>query len=115
MTGARWTGGGSLGIWWPLLMLSFSLVLPAALEAEPDMYGQYQELRQLQTALQRRSLEEQERLQPKMHQAETRACAKLREDQRKGIALETYSRQGDAEFGAFVQQFDRYCDTLIRQ
>ena len=115
MRSARRTGRGSLGIVWRALVLSLLMVLPATVRAESDMYGHYQELRQHQSALQRRSLEDQERLQSQMRQAEIRACAKLRQDQRQGIRLETYSRQGDAEFGAFVQQFDRYCDMLIRQ
>jgi hypothetical protein len=80
--------------------------------SETEMSGEFRSLKALQTDLHRLPPEKQEQLQPKMRQAELQACRKLREEQRKGIRLETYQQEGGAELLAFVQQFDHYCQML---
>ena len=80
--------------------------------SETEMSTQFKDLKSLQTDLHRLSPEKQERLQPKVRQAELQACQKLREEQRKGVRPETYRQEGGDELVAFVQQFDYYCQML---
>lgn len=81
-------------------------------KAATEMAEQYHGLQQLQKDFHRLPPEKQERLQPKVRQAELQACQKLREEQRKGVRSETYRQEGGDELVAFVQQFDYYCQTL---
>jgi hypothetical protein len=79
---------------------------------DTDMYHQYQGLQQLQRDLLQRPVEQQQRLQPMVRQAERQACARLRQDQRRRTSLEGYYLQGGDQFVAFVLQFDQYCKTF---
>jgi hypothetical protein len=76
---------------------------------DTDMYHQYQGLQQLQRDLLQRPVEQQQRLQPMVQQAEWRACGRLRQDQRHRTSLEGYYLQGGDQFVAFVLPFDQYC------
>jgi hypothetical protein len=69
-------------------------------------------MQQMQIRLSQRSLEDQERLQPQLHMAELAACQRLKKDRKEGIPAEEYRRQGGAQFYAFVEQFERYCEML---
>lgn len=80
--------------------------------SETEMSSQFRDLKALQMDLHRLPPEKQERLQPKVRQAELQACQKLKEEQRKGVRPETYREEGGAELLAFVQQFGYYCQTL---
>ena len=80
--------------------------------SETEMSGEFRSLKALQMDLHRLPAGKQERLQPKVRQAELQACQKLREEQRKGVRPETYQQEGGAELLAFVQQFDHYCQML---
>jgi hypothetical protein len=93
---------------------AFSLCLgvPEMGFSETEMSGEFRHLKALQTDLHRLPADKQERLQPKVRQAELQACQKLREEQRKGVRPETYHQEGGAELLAFVQQFDHYCQML---
>jgi hypothetical protein len=93
-------------------VLCLSVGVPDIGYSETEMFGQFRDLKALQTELFRLPAEKQERLQPKVRQAELQACHKLREEQRKGVRPETYREEGGAELLAFVQQFDYYCQTL---
>ena len=79
---------------------------------ETEMASEFRDLKAMQMELHTLPADKQERLQPKVRQAELQACRKLREEQRKGIRQETYRQEGGAELLAFVLQFDRYCETL---
>ena len=88
------------------------LGLPDIGFSETEMSTQFRDLKAMQMDLHRLPPEKQERLQPKVRQAELQACQKLREEQRKGVRSETYRHEGGDELVAFVQQFDYYCQTL---
>jgi hypothetical protein len=88
------------------------LSIPDVGISETQMSSEYRDLKALQMDLHRLPPEKQERLQPKVRQAELQACQKLREEQRKGVRSETYRHEGGDELVAFVQQFDYYCQTL---
>lgn len=88
------------------------LSIPDVGFSETEMSSEYRDLKALQMDLHRLPPEKQERLQPKVRQAELQACQKLREEQRKGVRSETYRQEGGDELVAFVQQFDYYCQTL---
>jgi len=92
--------------------LSLGVGVPSIGFSETEMSGQFRDLKALQTELFRLPADKQERLQPKVREAELQACQKLREEQRKGVRPETYREEGGAELLAFVQQFDYYCQTL---
>jgi len=97
-----------------LAFFAFSLGLgvPDISFSETEMSGQFRDLKALQMDLHRLPPDKQERLQPKVRQAELHACQKLREEQRKGVPPQTYQQEGGAELLAFVQQFDHYCQML---
>ena len=57
----------------------------------------------MQMDLHRLPPEKQERLQPKVRQAELQACQKLKEEQRKGVRPETYREEGGAEKSASLR------------
>lgn len=79
---------------------------------EPGLYEHFLAMQQSQENVSRLSLDEQQRFQPKIRQAEQRACQRLKKDQQEGIGLDDYRGQGGDEFAAYVQQFERYCETL---
>jgi hypothetical protein len=91
---------------------SLGLGVPDISFSETEMSGEFRSLKALQTDLHRLPPDKQERLQPKVRQAELQACQKLREERRKGVRPETYQQEGGAELLAFVQQFDHYCQML---
>jgi hypothetical protein len=93
-------------------VFSLGLGVPEMGLSETEMSGEFRDLKTLQTDLHRLPADKQERLQPKVRQAELQACRKLREEQRKGVRPETYQQEGGAELLAFVQQFDHYCQML---
>jgi len=86
--------------------------IPNICLSETEMSSQFRDLKAMQMDLHRLPPEKQERLQPKVRQAELQACQKLKEEQRKGVRPETYREEGGAELLAFVQQFDHYCQML---
>src|SRR5687768_11402495 len=92
--------------------VAFCFSVPGVGLCETEMPSEFRELKAMQMDLNRRPLEQQERLQPKVRQAERQACQKLREEQRKGVRPETYRQEGGDELLALVQQFDSYCQTL---
>jgi len=94
------------------LLLCLGVACPDIGFSETEMSGQFRDLKAMQTELFRLPPDKQERLQPKVRQAELQACQKLREEQRKGVRQETYQQEGGAELLAFVQQFDHYCQML---
>ncbi len=98
------------------LMLTTAFILclgvPEMVFSETEMSSEFRGLKALQMDLHRLPPDKQERLQPKVRQAELQACQKLREEQRKGVRPETYREEGGAELLAFVQQFDHYCQML---
>ena len=79
---------------------------------EPALYDHFAVMQQTQERLYQRSPEEQERLQPKVREAELRACQRLREDRLTGVGDDHYRQQGGEEFIAYVLQFEKYCETL---
>ncbi len=79
---------------------------------ETEMASEFRDLKAMQMELHTLPADKQERLQPKVRQAELQACQKLKEEQRKGVRPETYREEGGAELLAFVQQFDHYCQML---
>jgi hypothetical protein len=93
-------------------LLCLGVAAPDISLSETEMSGQFRDLKALQTELFRLPADKQERLQPKVRQAELQACQKLREEQRKGVRPETYRQEGGAELLAFVQQFGHYCQML---
>jgi hypothetical protein len=93
-----------------LVTICFSV--PGVGLCETEMPSEFRDLKAMQMDLNRRPLDQQERLQPKVRQAELRACQKLREEQRKGVRPENYRQEGGDELLALVQQFDSYCQTL---
>jgi hypothetical protein len=95
-----------------LIILCFSLGVSDVGFSETEMSTEFRDLKALQMDLHRLPPEKQERLQPKVRQAELQACQKLREEQRKGVRSETYRQEGGDELVAFVQQFGYYCQTL---
>lgn len=99
-----------------MVITSFILCLDVGVPevgfSETEMSTQFRDLKTLQTDLHRLPPEKQERLQPKVRQAELQACQKLREEQQKGVRSETYRQEGGDELVAFVQQFNYYCQTL---
>jgi len=105
------------------LTLCFLLVMPGGLclaetdstmlqTQEPQLYDHFVGMQQTQERLSQRSLEEQERLQSKVREAELRACQRLRRDRQEGVLEEDYRRQGGEAFVAYVMQFEKYCETL---
>ena len=79
---------------------------------EPKLYDHYLSMQQMQMRMSQRSLEDQTRLQPQMHRAELAACQRLKKDREEGVPGEVYRQQGGLQFYAFVEQFERYCETL---
>jgi hypothetical protein len=79
---------------------------------EPVLYDHFMAMQQTQERLSQLSPEEQERLQPKIRQAELQACQRLKKDRQEGVRDEDYRRQGGVEFLSYVLQFDKYCETL---
>ena len=79
---------------------------------EPKLYDHYLDMQQMQMKLGQRTFDEQQRLQPQMHRAELAACQRLKKDREEGVSSERYREQGGAQFYAFVQDFERYCQTL---
>ena len=79
---------------------------------EPDLYDHFVAMEQTQEGLSQLSLEEKERLQPKIRSAELRACQRLRRDRQEGVQQDDYRRQGGDVFAAYVLQFEQYCETL---
>jgi hypothetical protein len=100
------------------LVLSSALCLaetqpaPEAPNDEPKLYDHYLTMQQMQMKLGQRSLDEQQRLQPQMRRAELAACQRLKKDREEGVSAEVYREQGGAQFYAFTQDFERYCQTL---
>jgi len=79
---------------------------------EPELYDHFVAMQQTQERLSTLSLEEKERLQPKIRRSELQACQRLRQDQQEGVRQDDYRRQGGDVFVAYVLQFERYCETL---
>ncbi|HEU4683668.1 MAG TPA: hypothetical protein VFS39_04130 [Nitrospira sp.] len=100
-----------------LLLASVSLADDGAAPAqteEPMLFDYYVGLQAMQQRMAQQPLEEQDRLRPQMHQAEQAACRRLWKDRRDAVPRETYQEQGGAQFDAFVLQFERYCDFLLK-
>jgi hypothetical protein len=66
----------------------------------------------MQESMAGRSLEEQARLQPQIHQAEQQACKRVRRDRQERVPKEEYRQQGDDQFLVFAQYFEQYCETI---
>ncbi|WP_455379073.1 hypothetical protein [Petrachloros mirabilis] len=107
----------------PLTLLLCSLLLPVAVCAaetepstqqaeEPKLYEHFSNMKQMQENLAKLPLDEQQRFQPKIRQAERRACQRLKKEKEEGMGLDDYRDQGGIEFVAYVQQFERYCESL---
>lgn len=79
---------------------------------DPELYEHFSGMKKTQENLSKLSLDEQQRLQPKIRRAERAACQRLRKDKQEGVGSEDYRGQGGEEFVAYVQQFERYCETL---
>lgn len=101
-----------------VMILSASLCMAESQSADPaaneeqKLFDHYLSMQQMQMRLSQRSLEDQERLQPQVHRAELAACQRLKKDREEGVPSEEYRRQGGAQFYAFVEDFERYCETL---
>ena len=76
------------------------------------LYDHYVAMQQMQMRMSQRSLEDQTRFQPQIHRAELAACQRLKKDREEGVPGEVYRQQGGLQFYAFVEQFERYCETL---
>ena len=100
-----------------LLLACFPLFLEIAIadEETSETYLNYLALQKLQQEAHKLALERQQRLQPLLHEAERRACAALRKEQRKGVPPATYHQEGGDQFLAFVLQFDRYCQAAYER
>lgn len=103
--------------------LCFILILPAAFclaetepsttqMPEPELYDHFVAMERTQERLSQLSLEEKERLQPKIRNAELEACDRLRRDRQNGVQDSEYRRQGGDVFLGNVLQFEQYCQTL---
>ena len=79
---------------------------------EPKLYDHYLAMQQMQMKLSQRTLEDQTRLQPQIHRAEIAACQRLKKDREERVPVDQYRQQGGPQFYAFVEQFERYCETL---
>ena len=79
---------------------------------DPRLYDHFIALQQMQRAFFQRSPEDQARFQPQMQRAERQACRRLTQERQERVSNEDYRRQGGDQFVAFVQQFERYCQTL---
>jgi hypothetical protein len=85
---------------------------PTPQQQEPQLYDHFVGMEQTQQRLSQLSLEEKERLQPKIRREELQACQRLRKDQQEGVREDDYRRQGGDVFVAYVLQFEKYCETL---
>lgn len=93
--------------------ISLAQTEPSVIQTpEPDLYDHFVAMQQTQERLSRLSLEEKERLQPKIRRSELQACQRLRQDQQEGVREDDYRRQGGEVFVAYVLQFEKYCETL---
>ena len=91
----------------------FGETTPSVSEAiQPTLQDHLRAMEQSQERLMKLSSEDQEWLQPQVRQAELEACAKLGDDQKKGIGVAEYQAQAGDQFAAFVMQFEQYCKSL---
>ncbi len=79
---------------------------------EPELYDHFVAMQETQKGLSQLSLEEKERLQPKIRRAELQACQRLRQDRQEGVQDDDSRRQGGDAFIGYVLQFEKYCETL---
>lgn len=104
-------------------ILCVSLIFPVAIclaqtespttqTREPELYDHFLAMRETQERLSQLSLEEKEKLQPKIRGAELKACQRLRQDRQEGVQDDDYRRQGGDVFIGYVLQFEKYCETL---
>jgi len=96
----------------PVTVFSAESEPPPAQAEEPELYDHYLVLKRMQESLAGRSLEEQAKLQPKIQQAERKACDRFRKERREGVPKEDYRSQGGDEFLVFSHQLEQYCNTL---